>query len=350
MPRRIVTADGISFRYLDYELSALAEDEVRVQVEFATPKHGTEGQIIGGSVFDEMTFDKEMRIFLPRPATTAEDASTQKPERGIGNVIVGTVIEIGAKTTRFKPGDKVFGPGSIREVHTGKEEMLRPLQGLSSVDAACTEPAHVAFVAVRDGNIRVGDDVAIYGLGAIGLLTIQVAKAGGARRVFAVDPIPSRRDAAKSMGATDTFDPLNQDAALEIKLATERKGVDVAIETSGNDRALNDAIRAIRQCGKVVHVPWGPKSGANLHLDREFHINRPVIIGSQAWSGWGNPDRDHPLWDPERAYQAAIDLFRDGKLTGQSIVTPIVPFDDCFEALATILTAPDRSIKVGVQF
>ncbi len=42
------------------------------------------------------------------------------------------------------------------------------------------DPAHVAFVAMRDGNVRLGDDVAVFGLGAIGLLTVQAAHAAGA--------------------------------------------------------------------------------------------------------------------------------------------------------------------------
>ena len=100
----------------------------------------------------------------------------------------------------------------------------------------------------------------------------------------------------------------------------------------------------------MVHVPWGPKSGANFHLDEEFHLNRPTIVGSQAWSGWGNPDRSYPLWDHERAYQATIDLFRDGPITGEGIVTPIVSFKEAPAELANALAHPDSSIKLGVRF
>lgn len=345
MPLRIVTADGRTYRFVEYELPDCGPTDVRVLVEFAAPKHGTESQIIGGSAFDRKHWDPALRMFLPRD----EPPSTAKPpERGIGNMIVGTVVAVGSQVTRFQVGDRVFGGGQIREIHQAPEDQLRPLTSLTPVDAVCTEPAHVGFVAVRDGNIRIGDDVAIYGLGAIGLLTVQIAKAGGARHVFGIDPIPLRREVALAHGADAVFDPLAEDVALQIKRATGGNGVDVSIETSGNDRALHEAIRCIRQCGTIVHVAWGPKSAANLHLDEEFHLNRPTLIGSQAWRGWNNPDRDHPLWDESRAYEATIDLFRTGKITGEGIVQPIVPFAQAPEALATIFTAPERSIKVGV--
>jgi threonine dehydrogenase-like Zn-dependent dehydrogenase len=126
--------------------------------------------------------------------------------------------------------------------------------------------------------------------------------------------------------------------------------VDVSLETSGNDRALHDAIRCLRQCGTVVHVAWGPTSCANLHLNEEFAINRPTLIGSQAWAGWNNPDRSHPLWNADRAYETAIELFRSGNITGEGIVTPIVPFAAALETLPMIFTAPERTIKIGVSF
>jgi threonine dehydrogenase-like Zn-dependent dehydrogenase len=145
------------------------------------------------------------------------------------------------------------------------------------------------------------------------------------------------------------LDPLAEDAGLAIKRATGGAGVDVAIETSGNGRALHEAVRCLRQCGTVVHVPWGPKDAAALRLDEEFHLNRPTLIGSQAWEGWGNPDRDHPLWTAGRARAAVADLFRRGLLTGAGLVTPIVDFDDAPEALKAILAAPESTIKIGVR-
>jgi threonine dehydrogenase-like Zn-dependent dehydrogenase len=93
-------------------------------------------------------------------------------------------------------------------------------------------------------------------------------------RIAPVSAQPSaiRRDYAIAHGADAVFDPTQVDAALQIELATNKKGADVSIETSGNGRALHDAIRCIQKCGTIVHVAWGPKVASALHLDEEFHM------------------------------------------------------------------------------
>ena len=56
------------------------------------------------------------------------------------------------------------------------------------------------------------------------------------------------------------------------------------------------------------------------------------------------------LWDEARARQASTDLFREGKITGEGIVTPIVSFDEAPEALVGIFSNPEKNIKVGIRF
>ncbi len=342
MPLEVVSTDGQTFRYREYAPSDLGPRDVRVRVEFAAPKHGTELHSLTGNPHHRKQWNEELRVYLPRveplPLT----------ERPVGNMVVGAVTEVGTAATGFAPGDRVFGYGPIREEHQLPEESWRLLDGLSETDAVCSDPAHVALVAVRDGNVRIGDAVAVFGMGAIGLMTVQIAACSGATMVIAVDPIEIRRVRASALGADLAIDPSAEDAGLRIKRATANDGVDVAIETSGNASALHEAIRAIRQCGTIVHVPYGPKDASTLHLDEEFHVNRPTIIGSQAV--WRNPDRSYPLWDEERARVTAIDLFRRGMVTSKGIVTPIVGFRDAAQALTDGLADPDRAIKIGVRF
>ena len=342
MPLEVVSTDGQTFRYREYVLPELGLRDVRVRMEFAAPKHGTELHSLTGSPHDHKQWDEELRLYLPR------DIPLPPTERPVGNMVVGSVTEVGSDVTRFSPGDRVFGYGPICEEHQLPEDSWRPLDGLLETDAVCSDPAHVALVAVRDGNVRIGDAVAVFGMGAIGLMTVQIAACSGATTVIAVDPVRSRQATARELGADLVIDPNAEDAGLRIKRATGDHGVDVAIETSANAAALHEAIRAIRQCGTIVHVPYGPKDASTLHLDEEFHVNRPTIIGSQAV--WRNPDRSYPLWDEERARVTAIDLFRRGIVTSKGIVTPIVSFSDAAQALADGLATPDRAIKIGVRF
>ena len=227
MPLEVVSTDGRTFRYREYVLPELGPNDVRVRVDFAAPKHGTELHSLTGSPHDHKQWDEELRLYLPR----AEPLPLT--ERAVGNMVVGTVTEVGPDVAGFAPGDRVFGYGPIREEHQLPEGSWRPLGGISETDAVCSDPAHVALVAVRDGNVRIGDAVAVFGLGAIGLMTVQIAACSGATTVIAVDPIEGRRARALALGADLVVDPSAEDAGLRIKRATGNHGVDVAIETSG---------------------------------------------------------------------------------------------------------------------
>src|SRR5438874_1929846 len=340
MPRELML-DTTSGRFVlqGYDLPPLAPGDVQVRIELAAPKHGTESHIWSGNVNRGRRWDPKLRMFLDPPPG---DAPSRPALMRVGNMAAGVVEEVGMGPAsaavapqgveEIRPGDRVYGYMPVREVHQTSSPRLRPLAGgLTPEAAVCIDPAHVAFVAVRDGKVRLGDRVAVFGLGAIGLLTVQAARASGAERVVAVDPLAARRERARRMGADAAFDPTAGDVALAIKEATERRGVDVAIETSGVDRALHEAIRCIMQCGTVVAVGWGSGTGAGLYLGEEFHVNRPTIVASQASSYWGNPDRDHPLWDERRAQEACAELFRRGKLSPEGILDPIVGLDEAPE-------------------
>ena len=89
-------------------------------------------------------------------------------------------------------------------------------------NALCLDPAQFALGGIRDGHVRLGDRVAVFGLGAIGAIAAQMAKAAGAAYVAVIDPIEKRRHAALEAGADAAFDPLREDVGLELKKATGR--------------------------------------------------------------------------------------------------------------------------------
>ena len=206
-----------------------------------------------------------------RVSRLAEGEAVTPFPRRLGNMTVGRVTEVGGAVRRFKVGDRVYGHLPIRETHTVPEDgpyksmaagsreqelHLVPPE-LSPEQVVLLDPAHFALAAVRDANVRVGERVAVFGLGAIGLPILQMTILSGAATVYAVDPLPARRALARRLGATACYDPAAGDVGLEIKQATAGAGVDVAIEVSGNYGALQDAIRAVHYSG-LVHpiVPF----------------------------------------------------------------------------------------------
>jgi threonine dehydrogenase-like Zn-dependent dehydrogenase len=79
-----------------------------------------------------------------------------------------------------------------------------------------------------------------------------MARVAGAPYVAVIDPIEKRRQAAVEAGADAAFDPLHGDVGLELKRATGRAGVDAAIETSGKEQALQQALRGLAYGGTIA--------------------------------------------------------------------------------------------------
>ncbi|HYB23009.1 MAG TPA: alcohol dehydrogenase catalytic domain-containing protein [Solirubrobacteraceae bacterium] len=109
------------------------------------------------------------------------------------------------------------------------------------------------FHAVDASGLRPGDTAAVMGLGPVGLCAVQVARAAGAARVYAIDSVPERLAVAESFGAQPVH-LSEQDVRATIRAGTEGRGVDVCIDAVGDPRVLADAIRLTRACGSIQCV------------------------------------------------------------------------------------------------
>ncbi len=367
MPRELIATAPSTPAFRTYEEPELGPRQLRLQTEFASPKHGTELVSYRDEPAARRPYDRSLGAVMPR----AESATTFP--RRLGNMAVGRVSEMGSEVSRFALGDRVFGHLPIRETHTVDETMVDPLPaGLSAEAAVCLDPAVMAL-AMRDAGIGLGDRVAIFGLGAIGLMAVQLARLAGADRVIAVDPLPARRDLARRFGADDLLDPTMDggDVGLtirrltgaapelpphgdrivggyrELPTQTGNLGVDVAVESSGSIAALHQAIRATRFGGTICVLSFYGGDAAGLRLGEEFHINQLRLISARAES---LPMRDDPAWTLARLVETALGWLASGRLRADGIMSPIVPFAESVDAYRAIDEHPDRSIKLGIRF
>jgi 2-desacetyl-2-hydroxyethyl bacteriochlorophyllide A dehydrogenase len=212
-----------------------------------------------------------------------------EPGFTIGHEYVGTVLAAGDAVTRVAPGDRVLGCfqsacGSCwfcrrglfhRCVHSrtfGHGATLGSLQGTqaemalipnadlvlrkvpegmsSDVALFAGDVMGTGFHAVQDSGMRLGDVVAVLGLGPVGLCAAQVALAAGAAKVFAVDTVAERLEMARAFGA-EPVHLTEQDPKAAIAAASEGRGADVSIDAVGDPRALETALRLTRACGSV---------------------------------------------------------------------------------------------------
>lgn len=324
------------------------EGEVRIRSTLSAEKHGTMLLIYRGeSPFADKVFDPNHRLFLPKeqPAPTVFD-----PPMPLGNMTVGVVEAVGPRTEGLSVGDRVYGHLPIRQTHTVPAASVKraPAQ-LSDEALVCIDPALVALTAMREGNVRLGEAVAIFGMGAIGLLAVQMAKLSGASLVVAVEPIPLRAELARHYGADIILDPAAEpDVGLAIRRATGMDGVDIAIETSGSYRALHHAIRATRYGGTIVPVAWYHGGATDLNLGEEWHFNRHTLVSGARLESI--PFRDHPRWDPARVEKTVLELFEKGRLTVEGMLQPRVNIAEAAEAYRLIDEQPEQCVKLAVEY
>ena len=370
MPRELVAVAPRTPEIREYDDPPLGERQIRIRSEFASPKHGTELHGYRSPGGSGRSYDPYWGCVVERPETAGRSHFPMP----LGNMAVGTVIAAGPAVSRFRPGDRVFGHFPIRETHTLDEAHADPLPaGLSPEAAVCLDPAVMAL-AMREATIRLGDSVAVFGLGAIGLMALQMARFSGASQVLAIVPIEGRRQVALALGADVALDPTAEDVALAVRrlapplelplaqppvasrvlggywdMPTQygQRGVDVAVEVSGSIRGLQGAIRSTRYGGTICILSMYGGDASGLRLGDEFHINAQRIVMARVES---LPLRDCPAWTLERLVRVALDWLVSGRLRADGIITPIVPFEEAADAYRMIDEHPERAIKLGITF
>ncbi len=306
----------------------LCADEVRLQTLFSGVSAGTElTQYRGTSPFMDRRFDEATRLFVPGDAP-----SWPYPVRTLGYEEVGEVVEVGAEAGDISVGQHVYGTWNHRTHAVVPAAYARDRAMPADADPRFGIFSHIGAVAlngVHDAGIRLGDTVAVFGLGVPGQIVVQAARASGAR-VIAVDPDPARRAMAVERGAAHA---LSSNAANEIKEMTAGKGADVCIEVSGAAAALTDAIRAVAYASRVVAMGFYQGEVAGLRLGDEFHHNRVELISSQI-SGVA-PAASH-RWSKPRLWRTAVELQAEGRLDLLPLITHSVPFDSAPDLFARL--------------
>ena len=348
MPNELLLTAPRAITIAQYEDLPLRVDQVRVDAMVSGISHGTEIALYrGASPFDGNRFDPELRLF-------EEDAGVGPYPMRPGYEWVGRVRSMGAEVRGITPGDVIHATLPHRETQTvtiaddGSSPWLVLPAEFEPERAALLQSVAIALQAVHDARLKVGDRVAVFGLGTFGLLAVQLAGLSGAGWIAAVDPIARRRELARDFGAQLTLDPGRCDVGKEITLAAGGTGVDVAIEFSGRYAALHQALRGTRVAGTVVAAGFYIEgAGSELRLGEEFHHNRLTLVGSM--SGWGAPHRE-PGWHRHRLRTTALDLLARGQLDVDALVTHRVSFERAAEAYALIDQRPDETLRVVLTY
>jgi len=324
----------------------LQAQEVRLQTLYSGISAGTELTAYRGSnPYLRKYWDTTRRLFVEDTVT-----SLQYPVEGWGYEECGRVVEIGSDVTTVRVGDVVYGTWGHRTHTVVSAEYaaarllpatLDPMLGIFSQIGA------IALNGVHDAAIRIGETVAVFGLGTPGQIIAQLAKKSGAT-VIGVDLCALRLRVASELGAIDVaIDARQTHAAEQIRALTGNRGADVCIEASGAYPALHEAIRTAAYSAKVVTLGFFQGTGQGLFFGEEFHHNRINVVCSQIYGV--NPELTY-RWNQARQVAAAIQLQADGILNLRPIITHVIPFAGAAEAFRLCDYEPDATIQVVLEF
>lgn len=199
--------------------------------------------------------------------------------------------------------------------------VLKIPEQVSYLQAAMTDPASVALHAIRKIGLEAGQSVAIFGLGAIGLIAVQWLKALGCKKVIAVDVINDKLNNAASLGADYTIHGLKENVVEKILALTDQKGVDAAIELAGNTITQVQAIHAVRKLGTVVYcgITYKDLLLPNASLNK---ILRGELIVKGSWNSSISPL-------PINEWKSALMFMASGDIKLDGLVSHVVKLEEC---------------------
>jgi threonine dehydrogenase-like Zn-dependent dehydrogenase len=253
--------------------------------------------------------------------------------RNLGYEEVGEIVEIGSAVEDLRPGQRLYGTWGHRTHHVAAADYVRDRLLPVGADPRIGIFSHIGAVAlngVHDAGIRIGDTVAVFGLGVPGQIVVQAARRSGAR-VIAVDPDPVRREIALRHGASEAIPP--EGAAEAIKAATDGRGADSCIEVSGAPPALSEAIRAVAYSARVVAMGFFQGEVAGLRLGEEFHHNRVQLICSQIS---GVAAEASYRWSKPRLWRTAVELQHEGALELIPLISHVARFAEAPDLFARL--------------
>lgn len=274
----------------------------------------------------------------------------------LGHESAGIVVKVGSAVKRLQEGDRVsMEPGvpcrrcdpcksgkynlcidmafaatppfdgTLAKYYRLPEDFCYKLpESMTLEEGALIEPLSVGVHIVKQGEVKPGDSVVVFGAGPVGLLCCAVARAFGAQKVISVDIQPGRLEFAKKYCASATFLPEKVPAienAARLKQENDLgPGADVVIDASGAEPSVHTGIHAIRTGG--IYVQGGMGKDEITFPIMAACTKELTVKGSFRYSSGD--------------YKLAIDLVAAGKVRVRDLITGVVKFEEAEKAFETV--------------
>ena len=304
-----------------------------------------------GLVGKALQMPDQVRKVLRKMKTEGVFATLEKVQAKLDQPIplgyssAGVVVEAG-RDSGFAVGDRVACGGAGFANHAECNAVPRNLiaripDGVSFADASCATVGAIALQGVRQCEVRLGETVAVIGLGLMGILAVQMLKASGCR-VIGFDPNAARCRLAEELGCDRAVSGNLADEALAF---AEGHGVDAVLITAAthSDEPVTVAAEISKKKGRVVATGL-----VGMNLPRDAYYKKEIDFRLSCSYGPGRYDPvyeeqgvDYPFgyvrWTEQRNMAAFLQLVAEGKVTPSRLVTHRFPFDDALDAYQLLL-------------
>ena len=276
----------------------------------------------------------------------------------LGYSSAGVVID--SSIPGLVPGDPVACAGTAfhAEIVRVPKHLVTPIPPDVEFDeAAFVALGAIALQGVRQAEVRLGENVAVIGLGLVGLLTVQLLKAQGCR-VIGLDVDPASFDLARSLGCDDCVrsDP---EAAAAVESFTRGYGTDAVVITAStrSNEPIELALQVARRRSRVVIV-----GAVGMELPRSPFYEKELEVTISCSYGPGRYDRnyedagvDYPLgyvrWTENRNMEAVLDLIAVRRLDVRSLITHRFPIDAALGAYDLVTGKRDeRHVAIVLEY
>lgn len=274
------------------------------------------------------------------------DGSTGRriPPLIMGHEAAGIIAEVGSNVNKIQPGERVtfdstvycgtcfycrrgdinlcdhrrvlgvscdeyHQNGAFAEFVTVPQHIIYPLpEKISFEQSAMVEPCSVAFHAVERTSASSHDTAVVVGAGIIGLLVVQILRAGEWRQIVAVDIEADKLKLACKLGADVGLNPGREDVISCIKKMTGNRGADAAFDAVGIEASLTTAIDSLRKGGALTLI-GNLSSNVNLPL-------QTVVTGEFTLNGSCASRGEYPV---------CLDMIAAGTVKVDSLITAVAP-------------------------
>ena len=252
---------------------------------------------------------------------------------------VGTILEVGNRVKDLKEGDTIFTHGPHQKFALAKNYAHKIPNGLDPKVAVFTRMGGVAITSVMVSNAKIGDNVAVCGLGLVGNLAAQMFRLAGCN-VIGIDVSSAKLESAKSCGVEFVIDG-SSNVTNQIMELTNGHGVDTFVDATGVSKVIMESIDAISAGGECILLgtPRGNYQTDVVPLLRKIHIaNTDIQIkGAHEWKFPRYKfQTQNSQTSIERNNEKLLQFFSDGKLNTEPLLSHLVTPEEAptaYEAL-----------------